>query len=238
MARIPVPGLAAAAVLLALAAALASCQGTEEDTPQVATETASPTPLTTPIVEGELWRWVNVTIVIPKDSDFSVNQTSDPPQARPPRGGVVLVVMKGTTESSSYVVIDAESGEVLRNYSRDEDRGEIQGVLDTLTVSPLRADVGPWPYSGELPTSLPRESFGGLSFVRPAPDSGISVHTQTNDPGGPGLLVTNGRSGVGVYVDQTTGKLAINTERLLPEYEAAFNRWVATVKLCGAEVSC
>ena len=232
---------------------IASPGGEEEVVQQVETATPSPeasvspllSPLSTPVptipAGATLWRWVNVTVVVPDNSELSVTQDSDPPGTIPPHVGPVLKLSTHDSESgsSSSVVIDAETGAILRQDVRPEHRSEIDAVLNTLTVSPLDISTAKWPYSGELSADYPRETFGGMSFVRPAPDTGLVVGGAISDPGGPGLRITNGRSsGVGVYVDDATGKLAVNTEYLLPEYEAVFMRWVDTVKLCGVEVSC
>jgi hypothetical protein len=245
-------GVAGGATLL-----IASSGGEEEAVQQGQTATPSldaaatalPSPPATAIplpsvpAGATLWRWVNVTLVVPDDGRFYVVQDSDPPEARPPKGGPVLKLYRVSTEGpgylpSSWVHIDAETGAVLRQQLSEENRGEVQAVIGTLALSPLNPLAAPWPYSGEPPTSAVREPFGGMSFIRPAPDTGLVVGGAINDPGGPGLRITNGRSGVGIYIDEATGKLVVNTEYLLPEYKSVFQAWVDTVKLCTAEVSC
>jgi hypothetical protein len=224
---------------------LAGC-GEEEAGLQGPTATLSdPTiaPAPTLAAGATLWRWVNVTLLVPDDGRFYVVQDSDPPEARPPDGGPVLKLYKtsGGDPSAmpeSWVHLNAETGAVVRENIGEDDRAEIQSVLDTLSVAPLDVVNTKWPYSGELPPDLTRETFGGMSFIRPTPDTGLLVGGSISDPGGAGLTMGNGRSGVGVYIDEATGSLAAETKYILPEDEAAFMRWVDSVELCGSEIAC
>jgi hypothetical protein len=222
-----------------------SASAAPSTTPEAALGTPSPAgiPVRTPAAGETLWRWVDVTILVPDDGRFNVGQDSHPAEAGAPKSGPYLFLARVNRdgpgyEPSSWVMIDAETGAILDQKVSEQDRDEVQSVLDTLVVSPLNVSTAPWPYNGQPPESLPRHTFGGLSFIAPGPETGLSVHTQINDPGGPAVGVFNGRTGVGVYVDAASGKLLVNTEYLPPEYEAVLMRWVEFVKICGVEVSC
>jgi hypothetical protein len=185
---------------------------------------------------------VNVTFLVPNDPGFLVIHTSDPPQARPPNGGPVLKLHRVLSDASglreSWVHLDANTGDVLRQDIREEDRDAIQAVLTTLIVSPLDISTAKWPYAAVLPPDFARETYGGMSFVRPARDTGLLVGGIRGDPGGPGLSISNGRSGLAVARDRATGELIMDTEFLLPEDETVFMRWVDSVRICGSEIQC
>ncbi len=197
---------------------------------------------------GQLWRWVNVTVVIPEGSDVFVSEEGVPPSIKPPNGGTALRIMRvryvyqpetlTEAELVSSVLIDAENGAILREEVLAEDRPAIDQVLQTLTVGPLNPATAPWPYNGEPPSDLARESFGNISFIRPSPDSGLYVYTAIGDPGGgAGIGAKNGRSVALAYVD-SAGRLVTDTTHVLPEDVAVFDGWLTTVKLCGSEVQC
>ncbi len=227
---------------------LATRGETVEEVPRPAadlqtTSAATPTPAAEqPPAKGQLWRWVNVTVAVPQGSDVYVVQTSYPPEVNPPDGGPVLTLARDTNPSdefSSSLLIDAEDGTILRDNVLKEDRAAIDEVLGTLMVAPLDRATAAWPYKDEAPPDLPRERVGNISYIRPAPESGILVYGTLNDPGGTcGVSVTNGRSGVGVYVDEATRTLVTHTERLLPEDKPVFERYLATVKLSTSEAAC
>jgi hypothetical protein len=224
---------------------LAAC-GEEEEValrePSLTPVLATVAPVSSTPTGSTLWRWVNVTLNVPDDGRFFVIQTSDPAEARPPRGGSVLRLHKVSSEGlsyppSSWVHIDAETGSVIGQEIRGDDQAEIQAVLDTLTVSPLDLSTAE-PYAPELPPDLPRETKGGMSFVRPAIDTCLLVGGNIGDPGGPGLSISNAISGLAVAIDRATGELIVDTQFLLPEYEAVFMRWVDSIKICGSEIQC
>lgn len=236
-------------LLIALAAAIAAATvslacGQEEEavSPEATGTPASIQPSPTPIVKGQLWRWLNVTVVIPAGSDLYVVQTSYGPEVNPPDGGAVLELVKdvgGNTDLSSSLLIDADSGSVIRDNVRDEHRAEIEAILETLTVQPLDISTTSWPYNGEPPPDAQRDAFAGISFIRPSPETGLKVYTAINDPGGWGSVgIANGRSGAVVSIDPGTGKLTRDTEHVVSSDSDIFDRWLGAIKLCGKEVVC
>jgi hypothetical protein len=211
--------------------------------PSPTSETASAAAQFPPAASGAtLWRWVNVTLVVPDNGRFEVERDSDPPEARPPDGGPVLKLYKTSGDGpsaipTSWILLDARTGAVIRQNVGEADRAEIDAVLGTLSVAPLDVSTARWPYSTELPTNVTRETFGGgMSFIRPAPDTGMLVGGSIGDPGGPGLSISNGISGLGVGIDPATGTLILDTQFLQPEHAPVFMRWADSVKLCGSEI--
>ena len=225
---------------------LASRGETVEEVPRPAADlqtTPTATPTTQPEqppVKGQLWRWVNVTVVIPEGSDVYANEEHVPTDIKPPDGGSGLRIIRDTNpsdNSSSSVLIDAETGAILQRDVQPADRAAIDEVLASLNVAPLDRATAAWPYNGDAPLDLPREQFANFSFIRLPHDTGLDVYSAINDPGGAGIGIKNGRSVATVYLDDA-GKLATDTSAVLPQDMAVFQRWLATVKLCGAEVRC
>jgi len=209
-----------------------------EPTPTPApAETATPTPA--PAAKGQLWRWVNVTVVKPERPDIFVFRSVLPDGTR---WGVEIMRVrepKTVTEAElvSSVLIDAETGAIVREEVLPEDRAAIDEVLRTLKVGPLDRATAPWPYSAELPADLPRETAGGMSFLRPDPASGIHLTGGLADPGGEFIGITNGRSTVVIGLD-STGSLDVDSAHVVPEDREVLERWASQVKLCGVEVEC
>ena len=226
---------------------LASRGETVEEVPRPAADlqtTPTATPTTQPDeapVKGQLWRWMNVTVVIPEGSDVYVTEESVPPDIMPPDGGSGLRLNRDTNPNDttwSAVLIDAATGTMLREEVLPEDRAAIDQVLGTLKVVPLDRATAPWPYNGDPPRALSRETAGDMSFIRPTPDTGLRVYGGIEDPGGGEFIgITNGRSAATVTID-ATAKLVASTTSVLQEDEIVFERWLAAVKLCGRGVEC
>jgi hypothetical protein len=222
-----------------------SATPTAEPTPTPApaeTPTATPTPA--PAARGQLWRWVNVTVVIPEDSDVFVFSSGLPPDGA--GYGVeirrVRYVYQPETlteaELVSSVLIDAETGAIVREEVLPEDRAVIDEVLRTLKVGPLHRATAPWPYSAELPGDLPRETTpNGISFITPSSETGLQVYGAINDPGGYGVGITNGRSTVTISLD-STGGLNVDSAHVVAEDREVLERWASQVKLCGVDLEC
>ena len=201
------------------------------------TATPSPAP------EGQLWRWVNVTVVVPKGSPVSVGRGMIPSYIRPEDGpGMDLTIDHGNG-SVSYVGIDAVTGEVVIDEVAEEDRPTIDQVLRTLAVSPFDTAANVWPYSDQLPSDSPRDSWGGLSYVLPDPASGTAITVGISDSfgganDGPFIEVTNGRSTMQVSLDSQTGALSQQVVVLDTKDSIPFDRYVSTIEICGRDVEC
>jgi hypothetical protein len=203
-----------------------------------ATPSAVPTEAPTPAPEGQLYRWVNVTVVIPEGSGIV---------AGPDYGGTVSsggtlafridwIDREYPYEASSYVIIDADNGAILSQEVVAERRAAIDDVLASLEVSPLDTRTALWPYSDEPSPDLTRGNFGGMSFLRPDPSTGLYVSGGIGDPGGVFVDIRNGRSAAFVLLKD--GRLSIEKTEVVPEDVEVFDRWLATVKLCGVDIQC
>jgi hypothetical protein len=178
-------------------------------------------------------RWFNVSVAIPEGSGLSHLQIygqNDRPVLR----------IVSSHDTALGITIDAETGVILRDTIMAEDRAAVDGLLKTLTVSPLDLDTAPWPYNGEPPA--PREpwvdivggSWGWVTYTPPDPASGITVRFQQGGgPDGPGLALgfTNGRSTLSIDAD--TGTVLAETTKIAPEDAEAFDRLLSTVEYVG-----
>jgi len=235
---------------------VASSGGEEEVNKQVATPpVVSAAPALTPGPGVTLWRWMNVTVLIPSASGITAGPNVLYLDAQGTQSRQVLSVGKADTDDSeifSYVQIDAQNGMVLSQQILDQHRAEIELVLATIAVSPLDAKTAPWPYNGEGPTNAPREAPFGISLIRPDPATGIfidyvysadvgyrgGVTPAPCEGGSQGIQVRNGRSSAGFWVDAKTGSLCRNLTNVHPDDLAAFERYSADVKRCGTDVQC
>lgn len=169
----------------------------------------------------QLIRWVNVTVELPEDSDLFVTRDFSGIESRP----AILIIPLDRADTA--VVIDAETGAILHDSVRREDRAALDRVLQTIRVSPLDRSTAPWPYSGE-PPNVAREEFGNISYIPPDPATGIRIIVGTGDPGGVEFIeVNNGRSAFGINAG--TGKVYEETARILPEDRDAFERFLSAV---------
>ena len=248
------------AVLVAFSVLVTSCGDEAKETPPSTTSTpdehlATPQPTSiaeppappatsvaevTPGAGVTLWRWVNVTVLVPEGSDVTVGRGSVDTSMRPNGGpGMDLTINHdGDIDKVSYVVIDAVTGEVLYEQVAPEDRTSIYGILATMSVSPIDRAIAPWPHNGDGPDESLRESPGQITFFHPSPETGLKVYTTLNDPGGIGVTLSNGSSSVGAYVDPVLNTLVVTRHGVLPEDSVAFDRWLSAVKLCTGDPMC
>lgn len=234
---------------IALAAAIAAatvslaCGQDEEAVPPEATAAPTLTPVPafpTPAVKGQLWRWVNVTLVLPEGSPVTIGRGTIPEGLKGAGGPGMgpTIDHGGVAELASYVVIDAVTGEILQDRVSAEDRAAIDEVLKTIAVNRFdEADKG-WPYQDALPAASERQVWGGMSYVIPDPASGVTVGGGINDPGGPFIEISNGRSKIGITLDAETGELSPYPIALSPQDEAPFDRYLAAIQICGRDVQC
>ena len=254
-------GVALLGIADGLAVLTAAC-GSEEDpvrqqesaTPLVSV--SLPVPSLTPGPGVTLWRWVNVTVLIPDGSDITVGPQPIylDPQGTESRQGLSF----GKTdpehpEINSQVRVDAENGTVVSQDIREQHRAVMEMVLATLAVSALDRSTTPWPYNGEPPQNGTREVWGGMSYVRPDPATGIIVETAIGSyarggestPGeceiladGKAVAIRNGRSSAGIGLDATTHAPCKTLSHVLAEDLAAFERYFSDVKRCNEEIQC
>jgi len=93
----------------------------------------------------------------------------------------------------SRLIISAETGSVLYDSVREEDKPAFDEITATIVVG--AADLAPsgWPYAADAPPG-PRETWGNVTYYLPDPASGVEVYAMS----GYGLQfvrVSNGRLG-------------------------------------------
>jgi hypothetical protein len=214
-------------------------------TSSASSKTGSPSDTTAPSAtnppEGTLWRWVNVTLIIPDDSDVVVStdgyflDDNSPP-------GLGVRLDRDTSpgdDKASAVIIDAKTGETISSQVLDEDRAAIDLILATLSVGPIDRSTAPWPYNGDAPIENVRERVP-FAYVVPAADSGFHVDEGISDGPGGGqfIAINNGISSGGVVLDTGSNELVRHLEHVQSEDMQAVERWMDTVRLCTDEMSC
>ncbi len=196
----------------------------------------SPSPLVPTATPGPdvLYRWVNVTVLIPDGSGIG----AAPGVVGNPLHFVIAKVDPEDSRITSTVVLDSENGAIVEEEVLDEHREEIDRVLATLSVGPFERSSAPWPYTGELTPDLVRENEGGgISWIRPSPSTGLYAGWGLADPGGFFVDLRNERSTAFASLD-AAGTLAFDTSAVVAEDLPVFERWLATVKQCDAETKC
>jgi hypothetical protein len=220
-------GLLIAALLVAL---LAACQA-EEEAPSASPEPtadAEATPTPSPPVEGTLWRWVNVTVLIPEGSDMYVirlHQGQSVWSEAP-----VLTLALGYAGDGSSVTIDAETGAVVREDVRPKDRLQFDLILKTLEVSRLDRLSAPWPYNGDASETSAGERIGRYVLPELRPELGLQLWRFDAGPHD-GVLVSNGKSDLRIYIDDQ-GELEVDFARVVNEDRAVFERLVGALRPC------
>ncbi len=223
---------------------VASPGGEEEAVQQVETATPAvtfvPTPTLPAITPGPgvtLYRWVNVTVLIPDGTGIQAY-----PNFAGARDGDIVdfSIFKVDPEDSriiSEVLVDAENGVILEESVLDQHRSDIDLVLATVSVSPFDPALAPWPYNGEPTPDLVRENKGGISYVLPSPASGLYIGGGIGDPGGAYITLRNQRSIAFIHLERPGG-LVFETSAVDEEDKLVFERWLAAIKQCGAEIEC
>lgn len=244
MPKLLIPLLAALAVGGSTAGAgvyLATRGESAEEAPPAASVQPAATPTSmaaTPAVKGQLWRWVNVTVVVPEGSDVIVARGTIPPYIKPDGGPGMELIINHDDASVSNIGIDAVTGEIVFDTVAQEDRAAIDEVRRTLSLSPFDSAGKSWPYQDELPAAAQRQNLGGMSYLVPDPASGVKVSEWIRDPGGPFINVSNGRSTILITQDTQTGILSQQAAALSPLDKASFDRYFSSVHLCGRDVKC
>lgn len=203
-----------------------------------AAEVTTPQSLSaSPSAQGQLWRWGNVAIVIPPDPHLFVFTSGLPPDG----AGLGLEILRDTEPGDnvkSSVLVDADTGAIVRDEVLPEDQAVMDAVLQSITVGSLDRRIAPWPYENALPADAVRETAADVSFIRPVPASGIHVYGGLGDPGGYFVGITNGRSTLVIDAELNGGVFSADFTHVLPEDREAFERWVSQIKVCAVDVKC
>lgn len=247
---IALAGLVVAGGTIAGGGLIASPGGEEEVVQQVETATPdlsstpgasipaqSPSPEATPAAcdpnptapaGAKVWRWGDVTVIIPEDS--GVRAVGDfGAEAKP------FLAISPEEDIDARTVVDARTGAVLADHSQGDKEPAIQAVVATISVCPLDTGTAPWPYTGE-PPEAGRMTFGKLGYLEPDPASGIQVMGRTycgvSSTGTEGcrysLAARSARSSL--YIDTETGK-TIEPSKIASEDQEAFGRFFAAVSI-------
>lgn len=171
----------------------------------------------------------NVSINLPpEDSGLRARADYAPPESiEKPGGGPVIVVADASEARSGYMVIDANTGELLVDTIGGDLRDEADDVIASLQLDAKPAGV--WPLADVAPSGE-RRVWGSISYIEPDKSSGILVAFAHSDPGGDGLFIHNGASRM--TFSESSG--TVNMSLVLPEDKDAFERLARTIRVEGA----
>ncbi len=187
-------------------------------------------PAITPGPGVTLYRWVNLTVLIPHGSGISAGPNFAGARLGQTVGFSIVEVDPNDSRIASTVVLDSETGAITEEQVLDQHREEIDRVLATLSVGPFERSSAPWPYIGEPTPDLVRETEGGISWIRPSPSTGLYVGWGLADPGGFFIDLRNERSTAFASFNDAAGTLAFDTSAVAEGDLPVFERWLATVK--------
>lgn len=172
---------------------------------------------------AEIVRWGNVTVRVPENSAVSVSRQFLPAEENPPDGGPVLYLER----PPSRLIISAETGAVLYDSVRQEDKLAFDQIATTKVIGAADEMPSAWPYAEGAPPGS-REVWGNLALNMPGPSSGIELYATQPYGGPPFIRVSNGRSRL--FIDAQTGAVLEDSTVILPEDKEAFGRFLATVR--------
>ncbi len=193
-----------------------------------------PTPLgLTPGPGATLWRWANVTILVPDEpKEVTVGRYfAGPELGLPESRPVVNLLVRSGPDSESQLYIDAESGLVFLNQVMEVDKYIFDGILTTLRVGdPMSDDPLPWPY-GTTEPSYAKRFQESMRFWDPDPAAGIATTFGCADSfsggGGCFIMIHNTRSRLAVNV--STREVMGGFGEIAAEDKDAFERWLQSV---------
>jgi hypothetical protein len=191
--------------------------------------TEIPSPTQTGTAKSILWRWGNVTLLVPEDSGISVVRNR-PGTDDSPSGGATINLIRG----DSALLIDADSGEVFSQQVASVDKADFQSVTETIDASGSKTDL-PWPYTDESPAQ-PKVQQGEVMYWDPPPAAGLVVGFLVRDGYGYGdevLYIQSARSRR--FVDAHTGEVVPNNDQIDPDDAGAFERWTAAIEVARSQ---
>ena len=177
--------------------------------------------------EGRDLTYQNLTISLPpEDSGLRARADYAPPESiEKPGGGPVIVVTDESEARSGYMVIDANTGEVLVDTIGGGLRDEADDVIASVRLD-AKPPVGVWPLADVAPPGQ-RTTFGIISYIEPDPSSGIFVVLVEGN--GEGLFIHNGTSRMTFHWSIGTSDMSL----VLPEDMEAFERLARTIRVDG-----
>jgi len=218
-----------------------SAAGTPTPSPSVtASQTTECDPNPSPLAGTTLWRWGDMTIMVPAGV-LAQGWTEN--------GEPRFVVFPAEFNQSYSTTIDATTGEIIE-VSNDAGGAtpkdaEIKLAISTISICPLDEKSAPWPYSHEKPA---REHVvvGNLRYIEPDRASGIRVFGGTpcgsggsSNDSGLGLngvpcpdfiVITSAYSSVAL--DSKTGAIR-GIPEIAEQDRHAFDRYLASIEMLG-----
>lgn len=169
----------------------------------------------------------NVSINLPpEDSGLRARADYAPPESiEKPGGGPVIVVSDWSEARSGYMVIDANTGEVLLDTIGGDLRAKADDVVTSIRLD-AEPPVGVWPLADVAPPGQ-RTQFETISYIEPDPSSGIFVVLVEDN--GEGLFIHNGTSRMTFHWSIGTSDMSL----VLPEDMEAFERLARTIRVDG-----
>ena len=215
----------------------------------------SVTPAAPPLTPGPgvtLWRWMDVSVLIPDKSGIGASPAVMYFDDHGTISRESLRVGKSDPDNPdifSYALIDAKDGTIHGMQIHEAHRAEMELVLNTVTISPIDPATAPWPYNGDPPqeSNSPLEaSTSEWPSIRPDPGSGMYTDFMIGARGSGGVTPTpadcdfvfeayavrNGRSSAYIGKDERTGSICKDLSNVQPEDLAAFQRFLDRVELC------
>jgi hypothetical protein len=173
----------------------------------------------------------NISVIKPPlESGLMVFADYAPPESGDKPGGGPIVLISGLEAGlpqESYIIIDAISGDVLR----DTISGPARDTADSILAS-IRIELSPrvWPIA-DAPMPTTRVPWGAVTFVQPDPESGFFVRLGTgftlDGPGRKFLLVQSGNSKM--TVDAETGQVI--EENITDTDREGFGRFLSAMTI-------
>ena len=226
--------------------------GGEEEAVRQAETVTPAAPLLTAGPGVTLWRWMDVSVLIPDDSGIravpDVIYFDD--QGTVSREGIrVGKFDPNDSNMFSYALIDAKDGTIHSKQIREEHHAEMELVLSTVTISPFDPATAPWPYNGDPPAAgndPTAELIGPWAYVPPDPGSGMYAEFVSGsgassgeapppadcDRAWEGIGVRNGRSSGFIGQDARTGSICKKLWNVHPEDIASFQRFLDRAEGC------
>jgi hypothetical protein len=183
--------------------------------------------------EGREFTYLNVSLALPPEESglHAVADYAPPESGDKPGGGPIVVVTDDSEAHSGYMVIDANTGEVLVDTIGGSLRDEADDVK--ASIREPEGDVAVWPLVDVEPPVGRERTLANITYVHPDPLSGIFVVYGDEMGSGPSLFFHNGQSRM--LASQRIAEGAANRlrfeMRVLPEDRAAFERLAATIRL-------
>ena len=172
------------------------------------------------------YRFCNTVVRVPADQ-LEVRYLSEPlvgdsPPSRPP---AMQLVYKQPKQESSFITIDAESGQTIVEEIRAEDRPFLDAALATKRIE--QAEPTFWPYGDQVQVS-PEYTSGVFHYRYPDPGAGIALFINFPYSQPTELVAINCRS-IMTLKGRMDGGVDADYSKVSAEDRDAFEKFVAEV---------